>query len=226
MSNKPISAKKALSNVKSFERAFKRLSPEQYKDMTPEKLLGSLDTDLGRLQFVRLLGVLLKEGHSEKYDRPPAKATKAVKGQRWHSRRKLKADFLKSPQFMLIKKLAAGKRKRPVSDNEALDFIEGYGKSETNLGKCLIRAFHSEICNVETQKALSDISVDINKPSSTVKPGVAGMVATAASAIAVAISTAHPGFTGAAIGTISGGLSVFVVRVGLNGFCAWADQLR
>jgi hypothetical protein len=204
---------------------FDRISRAHYRRPFSE-LLADVDSPLGRKQFARLLGVMVKEPFAETEDRPPAKATKAVKGLKW----KTDADIRKlAPgtwQFEFIRELSSEKKGRKISDEDAIEELT-YFKYESSLGKAVFQAFRERICGDPKTSAVVRAAVAEAKKSGVklIDPSTASLSVGVASVIAVAVASILPAALAAVASPVIGGVALLLMQVGVDGFCAWSKQV-
>jgi hypothetical protein len=132
-------------------KEFDRISRAHY-GIPFSKLLADVDTPLGRKQFARLIGVVVKEPFAETKDRPPSTSTKAKKGLNWKSDAYIKENAPGTWQLEFIRELANEQRGERLSEKQAIDELT-YFKYETSLGKFIFQAFRERICGNDKTSA-------------------------------------------------------------------------
>jgi hypothetical protein len=224
----PSKQETARRGVDEFAHELERLAPEHYK-LTAGELLQRLDTDLGRLQYARLLGVVVKEPFAQSFKRRPSTATKARIGLKWRSNDELRAKGVQETwQFQLVREIVREETgQKVVSTEDTISFIEHQARYETELGKHLFRAFRKRICgSPEASKAVREaINQAKKKGVNLVAPTVAGISTGAASLVAIAIASLFSGPIAVAAAPVIGGITLLVLQVGVDGFCEWSREI-
>ena len=227
MATKALSQSALRQGVQDFAAELERLAPKHYH-LSASQLMRRLNTKRGRLQYARLLGVIVKEPFADQIPRLASRATRAYVALRWKDKLTLRREAVGTWQFSFVKGMANNFRDpEGISDQRALDFLELHGRFETNLGKFLFRAFHERICGDEkTSKAVADAikrakaaGVDLSDPTAT------GISVGLASIVAVAIAPLLPAALAVVAAPVLGGLALLLLQVGVKGFCDWTEQL-
>jgi hypothetical protein len=232
MSTLPMSVTKSLSeeglrrSIEDFVGELDSLAKSHYH-LSGQQLLERLNTDEGRLQYARLLGVMIKKPFAaEALRSEPSPATKSYVNLVWKDRGSF-ANASQSWQFRCIKGLATNfEDVAEISDQQAVTFLEDEGRTETNLGKSLFKAFHDGICG--DPKASKAVSEAIKKAKeqgiAVVEPSAAGISVGIASVVSLALATVLPVTLAAGAAPVLGGIALFLLQTGVRGFCDWSGQ--
>jgi len=238
------------AGVSAFARDVDRLAIAHY-GRSGADLLKSLNTEEGRKQYARLLGVIVKEPFADEFSRRPTAATKARIGLTWKPPAQIERVYPKTWQGPLLTNMhqanlltfpsGAGGRgirggRSPAKTAawskphraKPVHAIAAARKSETSLGKAIMRAFHNRICgNPESSKAVKDA---IKKAKSEgVKlsdPSVTGISVGAASLVAVTVGSLFSGPIAVAAAPVIGGIALLLMQVGVDGFCGWSGGAK
>jgi hypothetical protein len=211
-----------------FERALDRLSPEHYR-LTGAELLATLDTDQGRLQVARLLGVMVKEPFTEPFKRRPSTRAKARIGLKWKPTQTLRDTAPGTWQFAFVRALLREERKLEVdpSDETVIDYLETQARFETNLGKHIFQAFHRRICGsaATSETVKQAIAAARAEGIKLTGPTEAGLPVGMSSLVAVAVASLFPGPIALAAAPVIGGIALMLCQMGVEGFCSWSREV-
>jgi hypothetical protein len=204
------------------------LAKSHYKGKSLAELLASLDTPLGRNQYTRLLGVLVKEPFAEPYDRPPAPYARAVVGLEWKDREEVRTLAAGTWQFEAMRQLANAEKERAVSDDEAIASLMRY-KRESTLGKYLIEAFRKRICgDVAISKRMRAALKEARDSGIALPaPSAAGISVAGAKIVGNVVRELLPYSIAGLVGGLATGIALLLIQVGLDGYCGWwLDQTK
>jgi hypothetical protein len=211
-----------------FERDLDRLALEHYRLSGPE-LLASLDTDLGRIQYARLLGVMVKEPFAEPFKRRPSTRTKARIGLRWKSTETLRESVPGTWQFAFVREIVREERELESDPSDAIviDYLETQARYETNLGKHIFQAFHRRICGSAEASEAVQKALEAARAAGVklVDPTAAGISVGMSSLVAVSVASLFSGPIAIAAAPVIGGIALLLCQVGLEGFCSWSKEL-
>jgi len=185
-------------------------------------LLGNVDMPLGRRQYARLLGVMLKEPFAIERKRRRSTATGAIIALDWKADDELQRAVSGTWQFACMSTLMSEQQGRSLSQGEAVQCLYNY-KYETSLGKFVFEAFRDRICgDPQKSKVIREALAAAKKAGvSLTEPTVAGLSAGAASVVAVAIGSLLSAPLAAVCAPLVGGLSLLIIQTGVDGFCRW-----
>ncbi len=191
-----------------------------------DDLMAGVDTPLGRRQFARLLGVLIKEPFAVEHPRPPSESTKAVVGLQWKDNAEIWKSGTQTWQFQFMRSLEGERRGRVLSEDEAFSALTFY-MYESSLGKFLFEAFRDRICgDAKTTKAVRDALAAAGKHGVRIlEPTTANITVGAASVIAVAIGSLMTPTLAATGAPVIGAIALLILQVGVDGFCRWSRQV-
>jgi hypothetical protein len=202
--------------------AFDAISLRDY-GISFSNLLESVDTPLGRRQFARLIGVIVKEPFAIERQRPPSESTKARFGLDWKPDKEIKLKAPGTWQLDFIRTLESENEKRPISEQEAILELTRF-KFETSLGKFIFESFRNRIC--DDPKTSAAIRTAIKEAGvKLITPTTASISVGLASVIAVAIASALTPAMAAVASPVIGGIALLIMQIGVDGFCAWSRQV-
>lgn len=200
------------------------LAQRHYR-LTAEELLASLDTELGRRQYARLLGVLMKESFSEEYKRPPSEYTKSVIGLRWKTGEHIRSEAVGTWQFELTRALESEGKRRPLTDDQTQIEFTRYQR-ESKFGHALLSAFRKRLCQDRSSNELKAIQAAIVEAKkhgvNLTDPTRAQLSVGLTSVVIVAIAPYLPIAVAAVGSPVIGMIVLLLIQVGLDGFCEWS----
>jgi hypothetical protein len=216
------------AGVTAFERALDRLAPAHYR-LSGEELRASLDTDQGRLQFARLLGVLVKEPFTDPFPRRPSTRTRARIGLKWKPAETLREAAPGTWQFAFLRALLRedGTLAADPADDAVLDYLETEARRQTHLGQHIFRAFHRRICGSaeatdSVRRAIGAGKGEGAGPADAAENGSAeGM----ASRVAGAVAALFPEPFAVVAAPVIGGVALLLCEIGVEGFCSWSRDV-
>jgi hypothetical protein len=218
------SAKISTKALQNAAKEFDRISRAHYGRPLPE-LLADVDSPLGRKQFARLIGVMIKEPFAKTKDRRPSKATKAVKVLDWKSEKTVRKLAPGTWQFEFIRQLSRDEKRRSISDREAIDELLYYQR-ESSLGKAVFQAFRARICDPKTSAVVRAAVAEAKKSGvKLIDPTTASLSVGVASVVAVAVASVLPAALAAAASPVIGGIALLLIQVGVEGFCTWSKEV-
>jgi hypothetical protein len=190
------------------------------------QLLVDVDTPLGRRQFARLMGVVVKEPFAIEKDREPSESTHARIGLDWKPDAEINAEAPGTWQLEFVRALASENAGRPLSESQAIVELT-YFKYETSLGKFIFEAFRQRICGNPKMSVVVRAAVQEARKSGVklVEPTAAHISVGVASAIAVAVASVLTPTLAAVASPVVGGIALLIMQVGVDGFCAWSRQV-
>ncbi len=206
------------AGVIAFERALERLAPAHYR-LSGAELRAGLDTDQGRVQFARLLGVWVKEPFADPFPRRPSTRTRARVGLKWKPAEALREAAHGTWQLAFLRALLreAGNLEADPADAAVLDYLETAARQQTHLGQHIFRAFHRRICG----SAEAGEGVRKAIAAATADGGADGM----ASRVAGAVAALFPEPIAAAAAPVIGGVALMLGAIGVEAFCGWSQEV-
>ena len=216
------------AGVIQFERALARLAPQHYR-LSGAELLAALGTDLGRIQYARLLGVMVKEPFAEPFDRRPSTRTRARIGLKWKPTETLREAVPGTWQFAFVRDLVREERNLEAdpSDDTVIQYLETEARYETNLGKHIFQAFHRRLCgSAETSEAVRKaIAAARAEGVKLADPTAAGISVGVSSLVAVSVAALFSGPIALAAAPVIGGIALMLCQIGVDGFCSWSQEV-
>jgi endonuclease G, mitochondrial len=190
------------------------------------QLLANVDTPLGRRQFARLMGVIVKEPFAIENKRKPSASTHARIGLEWKPDAEINSKAPGTWQLDFVRALASENMGHELSESEAISELT-YFKYETSLGKFIFDAFRKRICgDPKASAAVRDAIKKAKKAGVTlVEPTAAHISVGAASVIAVAVASVLTPTLAVVASPVIGGIALLIMQVGVDGFCAWSQQV-
>ena len=190
------------------------------------ELLGRLDTPLGRRQYARLIGVMLKEPFADSVHRTKSISTEAVIALHWKQNDELRRLAPGTWQFLMMRALLdASGTHQPLTDEQAFGKLTYY-KYETSLAKFVLQAFRKRICG--DAKASKEVSAAIAEAKragvNLTKPTTAYLSVGFASTVALSVANLMPPTVAAVGAPVIGGIALLLIQVGVDGFCAWSRE--
>ncbi len=204
-----------------------RLSRRHYRGQSAEQLLASVDTPLGRRQYARLLGVMLKEPFALEVERRPSESTRAVVAMRWKDYDDLAELAPGTWQFGVIRALTDAEANRPpMTEAEAISQLNHY-VHESSLGKFVFEAFRKRICgDSAASKPLRDALAEAKKAGLNITtPTASSLSVGIAGTVSVAVAGLMPAAVVAVGAPVIGGVVLLLLQIGIDGFCAWSRQV-
>jgi hypothetical protein len=179
-------------------------------------LLQAADTPQGRGQYARLLGVVVKAPFATSHPRRPTKLTRARVALDWKPDAEVALSAPGTWQLEVMRLLASEKLRKPaeaLAPAEALKLFE----RESTLGKFLFIAFRRRVCENREGRARVRSALDVVKGGS--------ITASATTLVANALASVVPRHQAEAGTVILIAVALFLMQVGLDGFCEWSKQL-
>ena len=189
-------------------------------------LLENVETPLGRRQFSRLIGVMVKAPFADERKRPPAESTHAIYAMDWKDEATLREVGQGQWQVEFMRALISEERGIPLSEVDTYSALTQF-KYESSLGKFIFEAFRKRICgNARLSKTVKDAvaaakASGINLMDPTIANISGGLAATVALAVGAALPTSIAVVGAPVIGTIA----LLLLQVGVEGFCEWSRQV-
>jgi hypothetical protein len=189
-------------------------------------LLGEVDTPLGRRQFSRLLGVMVKEPFADEKRRPPSVSTHAVYAMQWKDDEALRRIAPAHWQFEFICALVSDERGVTLAESDAYEALVHY-KYESSLGKFIFQAFRRRLCgDAKTSKTVRDAIAAAKKSGvKLIDPTTANISVGIASTVAVTVASVLPATIAAVGAPVIGAIALLLLQVGVDGFCEWSRQV-
>lgn len=190
------------------------------------QLLADVDTPLGRRQFARMMGVIVKEPFSIEHQREPSESTHARIGLEWKPDAEIETEAAGTWQLEFVRALASENFGHALSESQAILELT-YFKYETSLGKFIFEAFRKRICGDPKMSAVLRVAVQEAQKAGVklVEPTAAGISVGVASVIAVAVASSLTPTLAAVASPVIGGIALLIMQVGVEGFCAWSRQV-
>jgi hypothetical protein len=190
------------------------------------RLLAEADTPLGRRQFARLMGVVVKEPFATEKSRRPSGSTHARIGLEWKPDREIASEAPGTWQLEFVRELTREDKGRELSEAEAISELM-YFKYETSLGKFIFQAFRNRLCGDPKASAVVRSALKEARKAGVnlVEPTAANISVGVASVIAVAIASVLTPALAAVASPVIGGIALLVMQVGLDGFCSWSGEV-
>lgn len=189
-------------------------------------LLTEVDTPLGRRQFSRLLGVMVKAPFADERPRPPSDSTHAVFGLDWKDDAALRQIAPGHWQFEFMRALMSEEQGVPLAEANAFEALTQF-KYESSLGKFIFQAFRKRICgDPKTSKVVRDALASAKKSGvKLMDPTTANIAVGLASTVAVAVASVLPATIAAVGAPVIGAIALLLLQVGVDGFCEWSRQV-
>jgi hypothetical protein len=190
------------------------------------QLLADVDTPLGRRQFARLMGVIVKEPFAIENNRKPSDSTHARIGLEWKPDAEINSEAPGTWQLEFVRALASENKGRSLSERDAITELT-YFKYETSLGKFIFDAFRKRICGDPKTSAVVRAAVEKAKRGGVklVEPTAAHISVGVASVVAVAVASVLTPTLAVVASPVIGGIALLIMQVGVDGFCAWSREV-
>jgi endonuclease G, mitochondrial len=206
-----------------------QLAHSEY-DLSLSDLIDALDSDLGRLRYGRLLGVLVKMPFADCFPitDPHSSKTNARYAWTWDENRLHDFSTHSIWQYALLKYLSENLYN--IADAEPADvyrFVHYEGCVEGRILKYVLNAAHNNICGNEDARRKIKAAVDEarKKGAKVADPSLTNFIATIGGVTTTVVASC--GGYGVALGPIAGGLAILISRIGLDAFCTWShDKLE
>lgn len=206
-----------------------KLAAEEYHSTSLDELLGELPTEKGKLRFMRLLGVMLKEPFAESVATEPSEATGAYRAWQWRPDKILAEQADAEWQYQTLQGIYKDRRgqpadEKPVPAADLRQFLECEGVFEKRLSLHLLDAMQKHLCgNAEAVKAVEEALAKAKlQGGSLVNPMPASVIPGVGVGVCALVATSLP--HAALLGPIAGGVTVLILNIGLSGFCSWVKE--
>lgn len=205
----------------------KDLAQREYK-IDYEQLIQDLNStdDLGKLRFMRLLGVQLKKPFAT-FESVEPKNTKtgAYRGWTWVPEKIYDPGIKEHWQYHALEALTAEffemDEVDKVSDKKIKSFMDG-AEGEGDIAEILLRAIKKNICpNSETKEKIKN-AIDQAKTQGTKLTTPTDLIPTAGISVCGIVAASLP--FGAFLGPLAGGITVLILYTGIDVLCGWIDR--